>query len=210
MEIIKFDKVSVKTEQKYIIQDFSLTVNEFDKILICGKSGLGKTTLFRLIMGFISPSEGNIYHKGKIIDKNTVWDIRKSISYVPQNLDLTDDKIKDHIKDILSLKVNSSLENNEEDINKLLNRFDLSYDVMDKFYNNLSGGEKQRIAIIMGILIDRELFLLDEITSSLSTDLKEKVINYFTQISNKTVIIISHDSEWLKNDIVKKVNMESL
>ncbi|PIE98775.1 MAG: ABC transporter ATP-binding protein [Treponema sp.] len=208
--MIKFDNISVKADKKFILKNFSLIINEFDKVLIYGKSGLGKTTLFRLIMGFVTPCVGDMYYKGKRIDKNTVWEIRKSTAYVPQNLDLTDEKVKTYINDLLSLKVNTEKNISEKEITQLFDYFELPPDTQDKNYKDLSGGEKQRVAIIMAILLDRELFLLDEVTSALSGELKQKVIDYFAKIPEKTVVIISHDVEWMQNQNIKKISMEEL
>ena len=80
-----------------------------------------------------------------------------------------------------------------------LKEFNLDSNILSKNINQLSGGEKQRLAFVIIILLDRKIWILDEITSSLDQDMKEKVINYILN-TNKTVILVSHDkTESLNN-----------
>ena len=74
--------------------------------------------------------------------------------------------------------------------------------------SELSGGEKQRLAIIVSILLERKVFLLDEVTSSLDKHLKKKVINYFIEQDDWTIVAISHDPGWLDNPRVSIFDLE--
>jgi putative ABC transport system ATP-binding protein len=75
--------------------------------------------------------------------------------------------------------------------------FDLPLKILKEDYVNLSGGEKQRIALIVALLLKRDIFLLDEATSSLDRELKLRVIDFFTHRPEWTVLSISHDQDWL-------------
>lgn len=82
---------------------------------------------------------------------------------------------------------------------EIISKSYLSLYILSKNINQLSGGEKQRLAFVIIILLDRKIWILDEITSSLDQDMKEKVINYILN-TNKTVILVSHDkTESLNN-----------
>ena len=80
-----------------------------------------------------------------------------------------------------------------------MEKFDLDESILKKSPALLSGGEKQRIALILVLLLDREILLLDEVTSGLDHDLKIRVIEIIKDL-NKTVIISSHDNQWLDYD----------
>jgi len=80
--------------------------------------------------------------------------------------------------------------------------------VLRKDTSELSGGEKQRLAIIVSILLERKVFLLDEVTSSLDKQLKKKVINYFIERDDWTIVAISHDPGWLDNPRVRVFDLD--
>ena len=79
--------------------------------------------------------------------------------------------------------------------------------VLDDEYEKLSGGEKQRIAILIALLLKRNIFLLDEVTSFLDAELKKKIITFFTQNREWTVLAISHDPDWLDADNIKVIRL---
>ena len=72
----------------------------------------------------------------------------------------------------------------------------------------MSGGERQRLAIIISVLLKRNIFFLDEITSALDKHLKKKVADFFVEKDDWTAIIISHDPVWLENQSVKVFDLE--
>ncbi len=208
MSIIIYDNVSVKIDGSYLFKDFNLSLEDKEKVILYGHSGIGKTTLFKLLLGYSRPDEGKIYFNGKELDDNLIWDIRKKVSYVPQNLDLSDEIVITFIDKIFSYKNNKSSEYNRYNLISYLNKFNLSENILKKNFQKLSGGEKQRIAIIISILLNRDIYLLDEVTSSLDKDLKDKVIDFYTKDVDKLVIIISHDSNWLKASNIRKVDIK--
>nr|MBC8484598.1 ATP-binding cassette domain-containing protein [Bacteroidota bacterium] len=165
--MIKLKDITVKINNAYILKDFNLAVEKGEKVLISGKSGIGKSTLLKLILGFTLPDKGCLTFDNIELDKKSIWEIRKRIAYVSQDLDIGQGEVNALIKEIFFLKTNlkSSFDNNE--LIKLLHLFELKEDILFKDYEELSGGEKQRIAIIISILLKREVFLLDEITSAL-------------------------------------------
>ena len=80
-----------------------------------------------------------------------------------------------------------------EKLNELLKYFELESDILEKEIERLSGGEKQRIAIINALLLEREIFLLDEISAALDKKLKIKTLDYFFKNKEYTILSISHD-----------------
>jgi len=84
--------------------------------------------------------------------------------------------------------------NSKAEIQKHFACFELSEDILSKNIEELSGGEKQRIAIINALILNRKIFFLDEITSALDKVLKARTLDYFLQNPDLTVLYISHDS----------------
>jgi len=205
--MIKLKDITVKINDVYILKDFNLSVEKGEKVLISGKSGIGKSTLLKLLLGFTLPDKGCITFDNTELDKKSIWEIRKRMAYVSQDLDIGQGEVKALIKEIFFLKTNSKSSFNNNELIKLLHYFELKEDILFKNYDELSGGEKQRIAIIISILLEREVFLLDEITSALDESLKQKVLNYFLDKKDITIIIISHDTDYKKNNKFRTINL---
>lgn len=196
MPVIRFENVSVKFNDEYLLHNLNFTINDGDKVLIYGESGIGKTTVFRLLLGFEQPVAGIIFVDEKILDACTAWDLRRNIAYVSQDLDIGSGTVQHIIHTVFSFKANRSVAIDTEKTKEYLRFFRMKETILDEPYEKLSGGEKQRIAITIALLLERQIFFLDEVTSSLDEELKHKVIQYFTQNNSWTVLSIAHDRDW--------------
>jgi len=101
-ELIKYENIGISFENKKVISDFNLSVKKKQKVLMRGKSGTGKTTLLKLLLGFTKPAEGTLYFQSQAIDSKTCWEARKKIAYVVQDTDLGEGKVKNLLNDIFS------------------------------------------------------------------------------------------------------------
>lgn len=203
--LVEYRNIHIDYENKKIINNFNLKVKKGDKILFKGRSGSGKSTLLKLIMGFSFPSEGLIYFNGNCLDCYNIWEVREQVCYISQYLDIWEGPVTNIFDEIFSYRKNLD----KFDRNKLeyfLEYFDLDHKILQQDYDELSGGEKQRICIIIALLLDRDVYLLDEITSSLDQNMKEKVINYFVGNKDWTLIVASHDNQW-EMDNMKVINI---
>ncbi|WP_121956957.1 ATP-binding cassette domain-containing protein [Petrotoga sp. 9PWA.NaAc.5.4] len=206
--MIVFENVSKKFDGSYIIKNFTLKIEGGSKTLIYGKSGIGKTTIIKLILGFITPDEGQIYYNNQKLNSKNVWQLRKNTAYIGQNIDIADGTVEEIIKYILGLKVNQNIIFEKEKIIELLNFFELDENILKKDFGTLSGGEKQRVLISIFTFLNKKIYLLDEVTSSLDREMKIKVIQYFVNKKEWTVVSISHDQEWINTDRMNIVKME--
>lgn len=206
--MIKFNNIYLSYNGKTIIQDLSFEIHQGDKVVILGKSGSGKSSLFSLILGFIKPSEGEVIFDGMRVDEKNVWDIRKKVAYIDQDVSIGTGSIIDLFSFVSRLKTNMHLDFTEERVNDLLRYFELTGDFIDKNVEDLSGGERQRLAIVISVLLERNIFFLDEVTSSLDKHLKKKVADYFVERKDWTSLVISHDPVWLDNPSVKVFALE--
>lgn len=190
--MINFKNISIKFNNKIVLHNFNLVVNTGEKILISGVSGKGKTTLLKLLLGFSTPNSGSILVDNLELNEQTINIIRNKIGYMPQSTPFLNIKIEKLIHTIFNYKENLKTKLDMSILIQTLKEFNLDSNILSKNINQLSGGEKQRLAFVIIILLDRKIWVLDEITSSLDQDMKEKVINYILN-TNKTVILVSHD-----------------
>lgn len=199
-ELLKYNDVSISYGEKEVLSNFNLDIQKGERILLKGRSGAGKSTLLKMPMGFAHPSKGNLYFNGSLLDSNTVWDARKRIAYVSQDLDIYEGSVNEFIEEVFSYSFNEGKLDRSK-LRRLLVYLGFEKDVLSMNFEELSGGEKQRIGIIMSVLIGKDIYLLDEITSSLDAALKEKVASYFLERKDWTLLIISHDDVWEKENV---------
>ena len=178
------------------LENINLKITRGQAIGFIGTSGAGKSTLITLILGFITPSSGNIFVDGKKISDQRSW--LNNFAYIPQAIFLLDDTLKSNIA--------MGVDNNKIDEKKLyyaikkaqletfVNELPLGIDtVLGENGARISGGQKQRIALARAFYHDRDILIMDEATSALDTGTEKEVIKEIMQLKNeKTLIFIAH------------------
>lgn len=205
---IKAKSITKKFTEKFILREFSFEINPGDKVNIAGPSGIGKTTLFKLLLGFELPDSGCIEVNSKALEGSQIWAVRQQVAYVSQDLNIGLGTVNQLFAETLSYKNNEHLKQDAQThIAELLKLFELPQPTLAKNLSELSGGEKQRIAIVNALLLQRKVFFLDEISSALDASLKEKVLSFFLGNPAFTVLYISHDSYKPVNITLKTINL---
>lgn len=200
--MIKLESVYLRQKDKEIFSDLNFFVDNNQKVLIQGKSGIGKTTLFKILLGFETIDKGKVNFNGLDITKENIKTIRQQIFYLSQDIDLKDEKVNLLLDEILE---HHSLTNKDkEHLKSLKNFLDLDDVIFNQTIKELSGGERQRIGLLICFLLDRPVWLLDEPTAAIDDSMKKKVADYILD-QNKTIIVISHDNIWKEN---KKIRIE--
>ncbi|WP_457553944.1 ABC transporter ATP-binding protein [Desulfobacula sp.] len=198
--MIKCESVYLKLKDKEIFSGLNFFVQKNEKILLQGKSGIGKTTLFKLLLGFETIDKGKISFNNLDIVKEHIKNIRQQIFYLSQDIDLKDERVKNLLDEIWEY---NNIENQDKiHFSHLLNFLDLKDTILNQPVKELSGGERQRIGLLIGFVLDRPVWLLDEPTSALDDTMKNKIAEYVIG-QDKTIIIISHDDVWKKNKSIK-------
>ena len=177
--VIKLDNLCKQYGEQRVLDSFSMTVYDGEKLAIMGESGRGKTTLLRIIAGLEQPDSGLIEGFGT-----------DEIAYVFQ-----EPRLFDSLNVIRNLTVVSNLPRRESEkkAKELLDRVGLSEDAF-KYPTELSGGMKQRVSLARAFMVDRPILLLDEPFSALDRDTKETMIQFVKEYAkNKTVILVTHD-----------------
>lgn len=203
--MIRINGLNLSFSGNKIFQDQNFLINQGDKLLLYKESGAGKTTLLKLIQGLKTPDSGTIVIDNLELNKKNLEEIRKKIFYLDQDVSLPELPVIELLHTINGYKSNKNSNIDVDKFKKYLKEFRLKSDTLEKNIDEISGGERQRIGIIIGLLLDRPIWLLDEPTSALDKRLKEKIVNLITSLPKRTVLVISHDAEW--HDL-KTINWE--
>lgn len=195
---IVFDKVDFTYSNTGIhaLKEFSMDIKQGEKIAIVGHTGSGKTTIAQLLLRMYDPARGTIYIDGNPIAKMDVQQLRKHISYVPQDVFLFSDSVSDNIafgvdrastEEITEAAVYANVE-------KEISGFSDQYKTMiGERGVNLSGGQKQRISIARALLKNPQIVLFDDCLSAVDTKTEQEILlNLNRYLQNKTAIIITH------------------
>lgn len=192
MTFLEYRNIDLKFEDRIIFSGFNLEINKNEKVLFSAPSGRGKTTLVKMLVGFVSPDGGEIFVDGIKLSGATANQIRSQITYVSQDADIPKGTVRKVFEDVFKFQINRHLNYQEAVLVKWLAEFSLPPETIEKEVDSLSGGERQRLALIMGMLLDREIWILDEITTGLDLALKTKIVELLLS-REKTILIVSHD-----------------
>lgn len=194
---VQLNKLNITFDGQPVLKDLSLSVYHGEKVTLTGPSGSGKSTVLRCILGLVMPDSGTITILGERVTRHNIWQKRRHIAYVAQEPDLGAGSVREVIETPFFFRANAGLRDNLARLPAIMERFNLPQTLLDKQIMRLSGGEKQRIALTIAILLDRPIVLLDEASSALDTKNKQAVAGYFKQADNITVLSVAHDTEWL-------------
>ena len=195
---IEMKDIRMRFQGKTVLNGFCLQLFPGEKLVLTGESGLGKSTILRCILGFVIPDEGQIFIQAKHLTPESVWKLRTLLSYVPQEPELGDGKLDEWFTGPFSFRANAGLRKNLDRLPELLELFGLSAELLCKEVAALSGGEKQRAALIAAILLQRKILLLDEPTSALDSKNAKRVLEYLFAIPDASILAVSHDQTFLE------------
>src|SRR3989344_9023796 len=207
--MIQFENVT-KTYQSdvVVLQDVSFEIKEGEFVSIVGKSGAGKTTLIRLILGLETPDSGNIFFAGMNVNEVSGQDLqhmRRRIGGIYQDYKLLSAKtVYENVAYIMEIEGRAN-EEIARDVPKVLEAIGLG-EKTNNFPNELSGGEQQRLAIARALVIYPDVIIADEPTGNLDPYNSYEVISLLEKINKagKTVILSTHDREII-NKLGKRV-----
>ncbi len=197
---IEFNNVSFSyVEDCPVITNANIKIRKGEKVLLNGANGCGKSTLVRLILAIHEPDNGEILINNRNIQSIPKYHLRKKISYIPQDVFILSETIHENI-------TMGNAEVSDEDIEAAIKLVGLGEYVeqlpagLDTYLyengRNLSGGQKQKIAIARALVRKPEILILDETLSQIESDNRIHIIdNIFMKYPEMTCILISHDRE---------------
>ncbi len=195
--IIQFDRVSVTSRQKTILTGISFALFAGDKAALCGKSGSGKSSILKTLLGLHVIKSGTVYFRQQPLTASSVQAIRSCTAYIGQEPMLGAESVRDALLLPFQFKAHRDHRPTEAQLIEVLRRLQLPVDILRQESSRISGGEKQRIALARGLLLGKKLYLLDEVTSALDTESRQAVFDVFSD-PDLTVLSVAHDPAWLE------------
>jgi ATP-binding cassette, subfamily B, multidrug efflux pump len=180
----------------HALKDFNLEVRKGEKIAVIGRTGSGKTTLAQLILRFYDPTHGIIRMDGKNLQTLDLFDFRRQIGYVPQDVFLFSDTVTGNILFGMDGKSGAEAKKAAEfaSVDKEISQFATGYDTLiGERGVTLSGGQKQRISIARALAGNHEIVIFDDCLSAVDARTEKEIItNLYKYLQNKTAFIITH------------------
>jgi len=198
--MIELRNLSFSYEDNIILKDISLTVSNNERLVLLGSSGSGKTSLLRLIAGFIAPASGEILIDGNIVSKEgklIITPDKREVAMVFQDLALWPHmNVYENIA--FGLKLRKIAKNiREEKVKEMLSLVDLAgYE--KRRIEELSGGQQQRVALARALILSPKVLLMDEPLSSLDNTLNKKLRKEIIKLQEEfgfTLVYVTHNEE---------------
>lgn len=203
--MFKLEKVKFKD----ILNIKKIRVEENKVTAILGSSGGGKTTFLKLLNNMITADQGIIKYKNKKIESYDPVKLRREVVMLPQDPEIFKGTVRDNFQ--ITEEIAASSISKNIDYEKLLTKVALTKDLNDNA-NNLSGGEKQRLALARVMLLKPEVLLLDEPSSSLDKVTEIKIIKMvvdYVRNNNRTLIMVTHSPEVAEKFADQIINIEN-
>tara|TARA_B100001540_G_scaffold317018_1_gene348631 strand:+ start:1 stop:777 length:777 start_codon:yes stop_codon:yes gene_type:complete len=196
--ILKLDKISLKFDRKIILDNLNLELNDGQILGLLGPNGVGKSTIFNIIIGMLNPDFGSIMINSQKVNKYPIYErtLKFKIGFVPQHggffHDLT---VYENLKAIAEITIDNQSYRNEK-INSLISKFELD-PIRDIKADFISGGQKKKLVIALALVSDPKILLLDEPFAALDVmtikTLQEIIVDLQSN-NNISVILCDHQA----------------
>lgn len=188
-----------KVKYKNILDIKNLTIPSGKITCILGESGSGKTTLLKLLNKLVSYESGKIFYKKQLLEDIDSIELRRKVIMLSQMPAIFDGNIRHNL--LMGLYFSQMPIVSDEKMYRVLEEVKLNKQ-LDEDAENLSGGEKQRLALARIMLLDPEVYLLDEPSSSLDEQTEDMIIRKlveYTKKMDKTLIMVTHSKKIAEN-----------
>ena len=194
---ISLKKISLSFNKRQILDDISFNIREGEICGLLGPNGVGKSTIFNIIVGLIKPNYGEILINQKNVTDLPIFKraIDFGLSIVPQTGGIFSNlTCLENLKAISEIVINNKSERNFK-IEKMISKFELDA-VKNTKAKHLSGGQRKKVSIAMSLMSDPKIILMDEPFQGLdimsTRDLQETIVNLQTENNNRSCIISDH------------------
>lgn len=194
MKIFELDNLGLVSPEKMILDGISLSIKEGEHLTITGPSGSGKSSLLKLLAALVSPSSGQLFYRGQDLGDLDPVAYRREVSYCFQQPVLFGQTVRDNVAFPFEIR---QIPFDQERVLTALARLDLGPEFLDKPIKDLSGGEKQRVALVRNLLFEPKVLLLDEVSSGLDEKTKILLRTFLKDLHQEgvTLIEVTHDQQ---------------
>ena len=194
MKIFELDNLGLVSPEKMILEGISLSIKEGEHLTITGPSGSGKSSLLKLLAALVSPSSGQLFYQGQELGDLDPVAYRREVSYCFQQPVLFGQTVRDNVAFPFEIR---QIPFDQERVLTALARLNLGPEFLEKPIKDLSGGEKQRVALVRNLLFEPKVLLLDEVSSGLDEKTKILLRTFLNDLHQEgvTLIEVTHDQQ---------------
>ena len=194
MKIFELEHLGLASPEKIMLEDVSLSVEAGAHLTITGPSGSGKSSLLKLLAALVFPSSGRIVYQGRDLEDLDPVAYRREVSYCFQQPLLFGQTVRDNMAFPFEIR---QLPFDQERVLSALARLNLGPEFLEKPIKELSGGEKQRVALVRNLLFEPKVLLLDEVSSGLDEQTKLLLRAFLKDLHQEgvTLIEVTHDQK---------------
>lgn len=201
--VIEFKNIKKAYDEKTIIKNLNLQIEDGEFLTIIGSSGCGKTTLLKMVNGLIQPTSGDILINNENIAQKDQTRLRRSIGYAIQGSVLFPHmSVEQNIAYVPNLLNKHNKEKTKQAVKKWMKIVGLSEDLMNRYPSQLSGGQQQKVGIARALAASPDILLMDEPFGAVDEITREQLQNEIKRIHQQTkitILFVTHDiSEALK------------
>ena len=201
--VIEIKNIKKAYDEKIIIENLNLQIEDGEFLTIIGSSGCGKTTLLKMVNGLIQPTSGSVLINNENIAQKDQTQLRRSIGYAIQGSVLFPHmSVEQNIAYVPNLLNKHDKEKTKQAVKKWMKIVGLSEDLMDRYPSQLSGGQQQRVGIARALAASPDILLMDEPFGAVDEITREQLQNEIKRIHQQTkitILFVTHDiSEALK------------
>ena len=191
------ENILIKGARVHNLKNVTVEIPRNKLIVVTGVSGSGKSTLLNVLLGFVIADNGDISIGGYALHPDNMQKIRAQVAWLPQQLNLHLDKVRDLFWLPFLFSRNKVLRPTENEIAAIFEAFRLETSLLNKSLSEISGGQKQRVALASCVLLKRPLLFLDEPTAALDAETKQGIMDHLFAMPELTILALSHDPDWL-------------
>ncbi len=197
--MIEIQDIVLDVGENTLLSGASLIVPAGAKVVLSGESGSGKTSLLKMVIGMVAPTRGSVVVGGLDLNEKNLPAIRERMFYLPQDVRaFGDETVREFIEVLFTLKVNRGKSFSQDAALALFDALRLKSGLFTQKLASLSGGERKRVALVRGLLLERPVLLLDEPTAGVDAENRQKLVDTILDLESTTVLAVTHDRRFME------------